>query len=231
MYLWALPLISILHSLSGICCTWGPGFYELYLGDPYGDGTLLNRGGDYGSKEEFQFTIQGDSTSEEPTFTPSKQPSSEPTQSPFEPTSNPTTSSPTSSPTRAPIMLDLPFETPRLPASSSVDSQITSLYPTTEELFTTSSVSLERPAELVPAALSDDSNDMETPTTTSAEPPSDVNTTIVATDVDVGVTNGTESVVVSSASAETSSSASSLRQCVWHVVVGVSSFSVAWFVL
>ncbi len=203
---------------------------------------MLNSGGDYGSKEEFQFTVGGDSLTVQPTSPPSDTPSSNPSKAPTkqpssEPTEPPSTESPstdnpsTSNPTTNPIMLDLPFETPRLPASSSVDSQITSLYPTSEDLFTTSSVSLERPAELQGALLSDDSNDIAMSTTTSTESPTEVNTTIVDTDAEVGGTNGTESAVVSSAYAETSS-AGSIQICTWYVIhVGVSSLSAAWLVL
>ena len=108
----------------GICCSWGNGGYELYLGDPDDTtgGFLLKRGsGDYGSKETFQFLIEGD---EPPSSTP---------------TYNPTSKSPTLTPVA--VKLD----------ASSVDTTLSPTidYSSSEEatyIFEASSVAIPRPA-------------------------------------------------------------------------------------
>ena len=47
----------------GICCQWGDGRYDLYLGDPDSGGTLLVGGsGNYGTAGTFPFVIMGDSS-------------------------------------------------------------------------------------------------------------------------------------------------------------------------
>ncbi len=47
----------------GICCQWGDGRYDLYLGDPNAGGTLLSGGsGDYGAVGTFPFVVMGDSS-------------------------------------------------------------------------------------------------------------------------------------------------------------------------
>eukprot|EP00571_Detonula_confervacea_P011850 CAMPEP_0172301216 /NCGR_PEP_ID=MMETSP1058-20130122/3144_1 /TAXON_ID=83371 /ORGANISM="Detonula confervacea, Strain CCMP 353" /LENGTH=690 /DNA_ID=CAMNT_0013011249 /DNA_START=452 /DNA_END=2524 /DNA_ORIENTATION=+ len=69
----------------GICCSmWGDGGYQLFLGDD-SNGSLLRSGGNYGSKDEFQFVIEGDKP---PTLLPTPNPTKSPT--PFPTTSNPT---------------------------------------------------------------------------------------------------------------------------------------------
>ena len=108
----------------GICCSWGNGGYELYLGDPDDTtgGFLLKRGsGDYGSKETFQFLIEGDGP-----------PSSMPTY-------NPTSRRPTLTPVA--VKLD----------ASSVDTTLSPTidYSSSEEatyIFEASSVAIPRPA-------------------------------------------------------------------------------------
>lgn len=62
----------------GICCG---GSYELYLGSPE-ENNLLTRGGDFGSEEIFQFTIDGFAPSMSPSSSPSVSPSGQPTNVP-----------------------------------------------------------------------------------------------------------------------------------------------------
>jgi len=95
----------------GLCCTWGRGSYALYLGDAEddGDGILLKEGGAYGKKETYRFTIEGDDPpSASPTFGPSGGPTRSPSGSP--------SGGPSRNPTDGPVFLQLPFDTPRLPA-------------------------------------------------------------------------------------------------------------------
>jgi hypothetical protein len=47
----------------GICCQWGDGRYDLYLGDPGAGGTFLGGGsGNYGAEGTFPFVVVGDSS-------------------------------------------------------------------------------------------------------------------------------------------------------------------------
>ncbi len=47
----------------GICCQWGDGRYDLYLGDPDEGGTFLGGGsGNYGAEGTFPFVVVGDSS-------------------------------------------------------------------------------------------------------------------------------------------------------------------------
>jgi len=138
----------------GICCSWGDGGYQLFVGDS-GENILLRSGGQYGSGEAVQFVVEGDPP---PTMSPTPNPSNSPTPyaiTPF-PSFNPTTTWPTSSPstrptripTFKPIMLPFPFEpfpeTSRNPRPSHSPSAIdTTQSPTAspnEQLYSTSAV-------------------------------------------------------------------------------------------
>ena len=113
----------------GICCSWGNGGYELYLGDPDDTtgGFLLKRGsGDYGSKETFQFLIEGDELT--PTSTPTI------VSSTYVPTSK--------SPTLTPVAVKLDASSVDTTLSPTID------YSFEEEtyIFEASSVAIPRPA-------------------------------------------------------------------------------------
>jgi len=99
----------------GICCTWGQGGYQLFVGD-LGDNNLLRSGdGNYGSGEEFQFVVEGDPPpTMAPTLEPSKGPTREPSKLPTAvPSVSPSTEMPTKDPsmrpTYSPISLPFPF--------------------------------------------------------------------------------------------------------------------------
>lgn len=163
----------------GICCSWGDGSYQLYLGDVE-SGTLMQMGGEYGQKETFQFTIEGyDQPSISPTHNPTKSPSFSPTTRPTDaPTKSPSRS-PTMSPSGKPVFLQLPFETPRLPAMAPTSSSRDAM----EEIIPTASPEQkesEQPAEPVAkngAANNAASNDTNTVTIPLPEEPQGKNDT------------------------------------------------------
>ena len=145
----------------GICCLWGFGGYELYLGDPDNDdddGTLLTSGGEYESKETFQFVI-GEETippSVSPTPQPSNTPTLEPTLS-HPPTLNSTTTS--LRPSNYPLTIGLASSSKTL---SPTAGRRGTLLPTTAEqgndiIFQTSSRASDRPASNGEVVLSSSS--------------------------------------------------------------------------
>lgn len=77
----------------GICCGYGNGKYELYLGDAMGE--LLTSGGDFGGGESFYFNVAGLDAAEygqSPTLSPTLSSSLSPTLSPTLSPANFTTS-------------------------------------------------------------------------------------------------------------------------------------------
>jgi len=145
----------------GLCCSWGEGGYQLFVGDSE-ENILLRSGGQYGSGEAVQFVIGGDPP---PTMSPTPNPSESPTPYPsFNPTTTNPTSSPSTRPTRTPttkpILLPFPFEpfpeTSRNPPPSHSPSAIdTTQSPTAspkEQPYSTSAV--ERPT-VVPSTEGD----------------------------------------------------------------------------
>jgi len=113
----------------GICCTFGQGKYQLYLG-PIVDQVLLTNGGDFELTETFAFDIEGDLVTSSPTGPPAtpvpilslpldtpKSPPSTPTsallelaQNPIPPSTTPTDNSTVDTPTASPQYLRSPPE-------------------------------------------------------------------------------------------------------------------------
>lgn len=115
----------------GICCSWGNGGYQLYLGHAGENNLLRNRSGNYGSGESFQFVVEGldpptMSPTPSPTMSPTPNPTTPPTPAPTippitpyptdSPSFNPTSTEPTQSPSRTPSLG--PSPSPSEPTSS-----------------------------------------------------------------------------------------------------------------
>ena len=96
----------------GICCQWGDGRYDLYLGDPGAGGTFLGGGiGNYGAEGTFPFVVVGDSSlamSLSTSFPSSGVPMM-----------------PSNKPTLRPAVLEPPQEDARVPSSTSGSSSPT----------------------------------------------------------------------------------------------------------
>ena len=120
----------------GICCDWGNGSYELYVGDATTDGqSLLRSGGDYGKGEAVRVVIEEDAP---PTTFPSQQPSKSPTSYPSKSPTQPPSTVPTPLakstriPTYAPVLLTLPLglipasRIPQRPPSTLEEQQLNS---------------------------------------------------------------------------------------------------------
>jgi len=91
----------------GICCSWGRGSYQLFVGDSGKNNVLRSGNGEYGSGEEFQFVVEGDPP---PTMAPTREPSKLPTAVPsVSPTTKMPTKDPSMRPTYSPISLPFPF--------------------------------------------------------------------------------------------------------------------------
>lgn len=229
----------------GICCgNWGNGGYKLYLGG-INSGALLKTGGNYEDKETFQFTIEGDPP---PSLSPTPNPTNYPTPLPItsNPTKDPTTADPTFTPsiipsrqpTLRPISLELPDESPMIPMlspSSASSADITTLSPSDEQVYSTSSVNLVRPVQVASDA---ESNDYEpTAFPSSVAPPPTMNNIRYTHSPSLtgGVeTNRAESIVIPSAKTDASSASRSMqkqhgcRSYLWHVCVVVNSLCLAW---
>ncbi|KAL9189854.1 hypothetical protein ACHAXT_009529 [Thalassiosira profunda] len=67
----------------GICCSWGDGGYQLWLGDVGENQLLRSARGNYGSGETFTFVVRGNA---EPTPRPTPGPTNEPIGQPITPT-------------------------------------------------------------------------------------------------------------------------------------------------
>ena len=148
----------------GICCTWGEGGFQLFVGDP-GQNNLLRSGGNYGQGEEFKFVVEGDppptssptrNPSTPPTSSPTRTPSMPPTQDPsYSPTPKAPTQDPSTRPTYSPLSLPFPFEPfahtetiiPKpSPVASSMDAGPTPAESGNEEYYSSSFVAVRTAA-------------------------------------------------------------------------------------
>ncbi len=94
----------------GICCQWGDGRYDLYLGDPDSGGMFLGGGsGNYGDEKTFPFVVKGDASLAMSQSTPL-------------PTSSDVSMMPSNKPTLIPVVLKPPQEDPRVPTVASGSS-------------------------------------------------------------------------------------------------------------
>lgn len=152
---------------SGICCSWGDGGYQLYLGAATDNNKLRDSDGSYGSGESFTFAVAGnDSPTRKPsksptlpptTSSPTSRPSTPPSLAPSRsPTNQPTSAFPTispslgpsKSPTRKPTRAPLPFSSsPRIPspAFGNTPEGGGEGVPLDQSEFTAQGITLERP--------------------------------------------------------------------------------------
>lgn len=97
----------------GICCKWGDGRYDLYLGDPDAGGTFLGGSrGNYGAEGTFPFVIRGESSLILSTTT--------------SPPSSLVTTRSSNKPTLRPTALAITSEDPRVPTMSYENASIPS---------------------------------------------------------------------------------------------------------
>jgi len=199
----------------GICCDWGNGGYKLYLGDPDTNGKLLKSGGDYGTKDMFQFVVEG---YDEPSFSPTPKPSEDPTVS--------ESSYPTYSPSS--VEMNEPYSSPPTKRPSFISSPI-NWFPSSswgDTVFQTSSISVEEPAIIEESANNDTSI---SPSSTSGETyieeeGSDINNTSTTDEteeedgiiLDTDETSNDEGEVVSAENVDTSGSMMNTRSGMWY---------------
>ena len=207
----------------GICCDWGDGGYRLYLGDPDTDGELLKSGGDYGTKDLFQFVVEG---YDEPPFSPTPKPSEDPTVSE------------SSYPTYSPSLVEMnePYSSPPTKRPSFISSPI-NWFPSGswgDTVFQTSSISVEEPASnndtsaiindtsIAPSSTSgeayieeedDDEGDINNTSTTDETEEEDG----IILDTNDEASND-EGEVVSAENVDTISSGSTTRSGMWYSV-------------
>jgi len=203
----------------GICCDWGDGGYRLYLGDPDTDGTLLKSGGDYGTKDMYQFVVEG---YDEPSISPTTKPSEDPTVSLED-----------SYPTYSPSSLEMnePYSSPPTKRPSFISSPI-NWFPSGswgDTVFQTSSISVEEPATDNDKSASNDTS--TAPSSTSGETyiedkGSDINNTSTTDEteeedgftLDTIETSNDEGEVVSAENVDTISSGSTTGSGMWYSV-------------
>ena len=205
----------------GICCDWGDGGYRLYLGDPDTDGELLKSGGDYGTKDMFQFIVEG---FDEPSASPTPKPSEDPTISLED-----------SYPTYSPSLLEMnePYSSPPTKRPSFISSPI-NWFPSGswgDTMFQTSSISVEEPANNNDTSARN--NDTSTaPSSTSGEISSEEGSDAIMTnsttqtkeedgiilDIDETSNDEGEDTVVSAENVDTSGSTVSIRSGMWYSV-------------
>lgn len=230
----------------GICCSWGDGGYQLYLGSPTlnnEENLLRSSRGDYGAGEMVRFVIEGDdpptmeptdrptvkptpsptkSPSKHPTMEPSKEPSVSPTYFPTtaEPTANPSlgpSPSPTFSPLKLPFNLDAIFPS-WSDASDSRDVDDTTPLPTPSPTASPNDI----PYSSSNIVVERPAESMETLL---------LDDEITLGPTTYGPTNGAtsnvvESIIAAAASEEdTSSSAMGSMCCICQAVVAVASIS------
>jgi len=212
----------------GICCDWGNGGYKLYLGDPDTDGKLLKSGGDYGTKDMFQFVVEG---YDEPSVSPTLKPSEDQTVSLED-----------SYPTYSPSLVEMnePYSSPPTKRPSFISSPI-NWFPSGswgDTVFQTSSISVEGPTIIDKSASNNDTS--TAPSSTSGETyieeeGSDIMTNSTTetkeedgftldTDDEISNDEG-EDTVVPAENVDTSSTTSTTRSGMWYsVIISTAAF-------